>query len=247
MTSKEPEPRDLADIIGEAFKVYKTNFTRLIALVAFVGVILSALILAAWLTLPWQDLLEWGTEEIGLLIVWLVVIVLAYFILYSLMLGALIQAITEQYTKQPIQITKAYAFAWHRLAVLLGAIALASITIFAMAITIIGIPFAIYFVVRWFGVGQAVILEGKSPREALSRSSQLVRNTWWRVCGILVIMAFIVGALGGILGVTIGLIPWIGQFLATILVTPIGVIGITILYYDLVFRKEGYSLETMTR
>ena len=65
--------------------------------------------------------------------------------------------------------------------------------------------------------------------------------------GILIVVGLIAGGIGGILGITLGFIPWIGQSLVTILVMPIGVIGSTLLYYDLVFRKEGYSLEVMTK
>jgi len=247
LTSAETKPRDLGNIIGETFEVYKTNFIRLIAIVAIVEVILFAIILTAGLMVPFWDWEEWVAGEVGPLIVWLVIVLLSSFVLYSLMQGALIHAITKQYTKQPIEIVKAYIFAWRRIGALLGAMLLASIAISVMAITIIGIPFAVYFGIRWFGIPQAVILEAKSPIEALSRSSDLVKNNWWRVFGVLIVLGLIAGAIGSILGVTVGFIPWIGESLVTILVTPIGITGITLLYYDLVFRKEGYSLEIMTR
>ena len=248
MTSAETKPRDLGNIVSETFKVYKTNFIQLVAIVAVVEVIQFAIILTIMgFVVPLGDWEEWVAEEVGMLIVWLVIILLSSFILYSLMQGALIHAITKQYTKQPIEIVKAYIFAWRRIGALLGAMLLASIAISVMAITIIGIPFAVYFGIRWFGIPQAVILEAKSPIEALSRSSDLVKNNWWRVFGVLIVLGLIAGAIGSMLGVTVGLIPWIGDSLVAILVTPIVVTGITLLYYDLVFRKEGYSLEIMTR
>ena len=253
MTSAETKPRDLSNILNETFRVYKANFIRLIAIVAIVEVILFAIgaivstIMGRRLVVPFWDWEEWVVGDVGLLIVSLAIILLFSFVLYSLMEGALIHAITEQYTKHPVEIVKAYIFAWRRIGALLGAMLLAGIAVIAMAITIIGIPFAVYFGTRWFGIAQAVILEAKSPREALSRSSDLVKNTWWRVFGILIVVGLIVGGIGGILGIPVGLIPWIGQSLVTMLVMPIGVIGATLLYYDLVFRKEGCSLETMTR
>jgi len=253
LTSAETKPRDLSNIVNETFRVYKANFIRLIAIVAIVEVIQFAIgaivftIMGVGLVAPFRDWEEWVDGDVGLLIVSMVIILLFSFILYSLMEGALIHAITGQYTKRPIEIARAYIFVWRRIGALLGAVLLAGIAVGAMAITIIGIPFAVYFGVRWFGVPQAVILEAKSPREALSRSSDLVKNTWWRVAGILVVLVLIVGAMGGILGITLGLIPWIGESLVMMLVAPIGVIGATLLYYDLVFRKEGHSLELMTR
>ena len=112
MTSTEKKPRDLGNIVGETFEVYKTNFIRLIAIVAIVEVILFAIILTAGLMVPFWDWEEWVAGEVGPLIVWLVIVLLSSFVLYSLMQGALIHAITKQYTKQPIEIVKAYIFAW---------------------------------------------------------------------------------------------------------------------------------------
>jgi len=247
LTSAETEPRDLGDIVGETFNVYKTSFIRLIAIVAIIEAIEFAIIFPVGLWVPFWDWEEWVAGEVGLLIACLIIILLSSFILYSLMQGALIRAITEQYTKRSVEIVKAYIFAWHRIGALLGAMLLAGIAVIAMVITIVGIPFAVYFGIRWFGIPQAVILEAKTPREALSRSSDLVKNSWWRVFGILIVLGLIFGVIGSILGVTVGLIPWIGDSLVAILVMPIIVTGVTLLYYDLVFRKEGYSLEMMTR
>ena len=247
MTSAETKQRDLSNIVNETFRVYKANFIRLIAIVAIAEVIQFAIGFTMGLVVPFWDWEEWVAGDVSLLIASLVIILLSSFVLYSLMEGALIHAITEQYTKQPVEIVRAYIFVLRRIGALLGAMLLAGIAIGAMAITIIGIPFAVYFGIRWFGIPQAVILEAKNPREALSRSSDLVKNTWWRVFGILSVIVLIAGAIGSILGITVGRIPWVGQCLVTMLVTPIGVIGATLLYYDLVFRKEGRSLETMKR
>lgn len=54
-----------------------------------------------------------------------------------------------------------------------------------LAITVIGIPFAIYFLARWSFHAQAVLVEEVSATNALRRSGELVKGTWWRVCGIL--------------------------------------------------------------
>ena len=51
-------------------------------------------------------------------------------------------------------------------------------------VAFIGTPLAIYLGIRWgFGV-LPILFEGTSFGTALRRSSELVRGTWWRVCGI---------------------------------------------------------------
>ena len=49
------------------------------------------------------------------------------------------------------------------------------LVVVVLGITIIGIPFAIYFAVRW-GFIETLLLEGISVRHALKRSSELVNG-----------------------------------------------------------------------
>ena len=50
--------------------------------------------------------------------------------------------------------------------------------------TFIGTPLAIYLGIRWGFGALPILFEGASLATALRRSSELVRGTWWRVCGI---------------------------------------------------------------
>ena len=112
---------------------------------------------------------------------------------------------------------------------MVGAVILAGLALLGMSITIIGIPFAIYFGVRWTFIWQAVLVEGTGSRAALSRSSDLVKENWWRVLGIVLVVSIIAGAISSILS----FIPIIGAIIGTILTTPILITGATLLYYDL--------------
>lgn len=44
--------------------------------------------------------------------------------------------------------------------------------------------FLIYFLVRWYFYGMFILYEGSAVREALRRSAELVKGSWWRVFGI---------------------------------------------------------------
>ena len=64
-----------------------------------------------------------------------------------------------------------------------------------LTITIVGIPFAIYFAMRWVFSSLAVLVEGHSAINALRRSSELVKGAWWRIAGItiaILLLAFII-------------------------------------------------------
>ena len=47
------------------------------------------------------------------------------------------------------------------------------------------VPIAVCFMARWGFYAQAVLVEETSAREALRRSSELVKGTWWRVFGMM--------------------------------------------------------------
>lgn len=239
-------PKDIGGILGDAFRIYGSNFLRLLAIVAIVEVPLGILGIVFGLlgflgagglgavVDPWA---LWPL--IGTMVAFIVVFAIISIVAGVLMTGAVIHAVSEHYVSQTINIGQAYRFAVARLGAMLGAAVLAGLAVFGMAITVIGIPAAVYFGVRWLFIYQAALLEGTGARAALSRSSALVKGTWWRVFGIILVIGIIVFAASLILG----LIPVVGSVIGTILVTPFGVAGGTLLYYDLRVRKEEYGLE----
>jgi len=231
-------PRELGAILGETFGIYGRNFLRLLAIVAIVEVILG--ILGSVLTLP--AIMTGGKiESLAPAILIGIILFVGSIVAYPLMQGALIHAISEQHFRRPVGIGRAYRFAWRRIGALIGATILATLAVLAMAITIIGIPAAIYFAVTWVFIWQAALLEGFGPRAALSRSSALVKHNWWRVLGIMLVVCIITGVISAVLGT----IPIVGSVIGSIISTPVAITGATLLYYDLRVRKEGYSLEVL--
>jgi hypothetical protein len=119
-----------------------------------------------------------------------------------------------------------------------------------LSITIIGIPIAIWFLVRWQFFGQAVILDGApSSRTALDRSSEAIKDHWWLALGAS--LAFqLIGALPGPL-VGIVLLIWRGSSvelanavsgLIYAVSIPLVIIGLTIVYFHLSGRLTRQEL-----
>lgn len=139
-------------------------------------------------------------------------------------------------------------------------------------------PFSLYLAVRWGFVAEIFLIERTGIKDAFKRSSELVRGTWWRVFGILVLILLLSAAIHYILELSLGLIliltklagatafkdlfQWAVMetgldssnllFYAVMtctdlvlrtLTAPIWVIGITLLYFDLRIRKEGFDIE----
>ena len=251
-------PRSLLDILVETFRIYKRNPIRLLAIVAIVEIGLGFM----WSIPDFSGLRpstpEGGTASLTHLIPVGIMLVVASIMGLSLMQGALIHAISEQYLRQSINIGRAFRFAWERLAALAGAMILVLFATTGILVVSIGFTVSIspdvgyifvaagfcvglYLMVRWSFILQVALLERLGPLAAMSRSSALVKRNWWRVMN----MTIIIGIITVGISIILGTVPTIGPTLGSILSTPVFAIGITLLYYDLRVQKEEYNLDLL--
>jgi hypothetical protein len=132
----------------------------------------------------------------------------------------------------------------------LGSLGILVAVLAVLSITIIGIPIAIWFLVRWQFFGQAVILDdAPTSRTALGQSSWVVKGHWWLALGAS--LAFqLVGALPGPL-VGIVLLIWRGSSvevantvsgLIYAVTIPLVLIGLTVIYFHLSGRVTRQEL-----
>ena len=75
-----------------------------------------------------------------------------------------------------------------------------------LIIMIIGFPISTYFAVRWGFYFETILLEKLNVIAALKRSSELVRNAWWRVFGTLILILLTSYAIAVIFKVSLGFI-----------------------------------------
>jgi hypothetical protein len=125
-----------------------------------------------------------------------------------------------------------------------GAQLMATLGVLLLALTVIGIPWAVNKYVAWNFVKQEVLFTDKGIREAFRGSSDLVRGRWWhtvRVAGFLWLVSVVVGPVASfaLIFTTLPLI-WINLLGALIfsLLIPYVAIGETLLYFDLQARAE---------
>lgn len=115
---------------------------------------------------------------------------------------------------------------------------------------------AIFLYVRWIFWVPAIIIENYNSTGGMGRSWKLVKGTFWRVLGFTIILYVIVTffSAGPIYLITFFSFllpsPFIGFLLnsivSTIIVmfmTPLSFAVLTVLYYDLRIRKEGFDLQ----
>jgi Membrane domain of glycerophosphoryl diester phosphodiesterase len=108
----------------------------------------------------------------------------------------------------------------------------------------------------------AVVFERANPFRAIGRSWKLLRQNWWRVFGTLVVVfliAFVVNfALTAVLGVVaagsdtisevaFALLATIVTLLTYMLTYPLWASVMTVIYYDLRVRNEGFDLQLLAQ
>jgi hypothetical protein len=218
------------------------------------------------------------------------VVVLAIFI-ELVLTGLLTVVIGRGVLGQKVSMGEAWRLALPRLPAVLGAIVLAGLCILSLwvAVAVIitvfvllhvyGLAIALgiiagiaaFCVTLWFSIMfslavPVVVLEREGPVSALARSWRLVRRSFWRVFGILVLAGIVVafagfvlqlpftllealaGGSGGVFGLTASrsvlavIIGGVGSIVAGAVTRPISA-GVTVLLYlDMRMRKEGLDL-----
>src|SRR6201999_4660868 len=76
---------------------------------------------------------------------------------------------------------------------------LASLGVLLLALTVVGLPFALWKLVGWSFVQQEVIFTDKGFRESFRASSELVRGRWFRTARVVLVFYVISVAAGAML------------------------------------------------
>ncbi|MBV8194205.1 MAG: glycerophosphoryl diester phosphodiesterase membrane domain-containing protein [Candidatus Dormibacteraeota bacterium] len=205
------------------------------------------------------------------------------FVVQPLAVAATTRAVSDRYLDRPATIRDSYASALRRLGSLIvqslilifGSAVVLVAAVFLIALLAAGIGssaipiaillvlglivlFAIVFVRTSLAV-PAIVLERLSGWGGLARSWNLVRDLFWRMLGIRLLLALITGIISGVIGVILSLagtpLDVNGRFIvqqvatdfATVFVSPVTYIAVTLLYYDARIRKEAFDIEMLAQ
>jgi hypothetical protein len=130
---------------------------------------------------------------------------------------------------------------------------------FAILLIIAAIPFVLFVYVRTSLTAPAIVLENLSGWRGLVRSWNLVRGFGWRIFGIRLLVGLITGIISGLLVSLLALagagLDVNGQLIVQqaasavvgVFVGPVTYIAVTLLYYDVRIRKEGFDIEMLAQ
>jgi len=159
--------------------------------------------------------------------------------------GAAAAALNELDRGQPVTALRAYSLAGKNARAFGSATAIQFVLMAVLVLTVVGIPFAIYYYIRTSLFAQASVLEDESAIGSLHASGRLTRRHWWRTFGLTALVNVIAILSGPLVGVLILLltsrslivINTIGAVVYA-LVVPYAAIVLTLYYFDLQARRE---------
>jgi hypothetical protein len=155
-----------------------------------------------WLLLSGIDFLGSVTGDLAGMFAYLAIVVGATLTLLglALVMAATACALVELDAGRPVGPTMAYRLALRRIRPLLRAVAIFVLIWVALTSTVVLIPVALWFAVRWALLAPVAELEDRGGRDALRRSAELVRGRWLRVGSLVVVGGLLALISGPLLG-----------------------------------------------
>ncbi len=242
--------QDLRGITAQVFSIYRNNLIQFLILT--VTAMLPVLLISYFISGSVTGLVLLSFIEI------LIVTTLAGAFIYSVPYYCINRTVN---LRESLKASQAVYF--KLLGVTLGLqIILAILMTFGVVLPLLIFPFigALLYMIYFMVSQPVVVIERLKPVDAFKRSLNLVRGHWWRVFGATAI--FILCAIGTFVlswlpfylfslvlseGSELrGIIQQIGVYVGGTLTIPPIYIFLTVIYYDLRYRKEDFSFERLS-
>jgi hypothetical protein len=172
---------------------------------------------------------------------------------YAVVAAMVIAFIRNLERGQPAGFVAGYQGMRERFWRVIGGQILASLLVLLLALTIIGIPIAIWKYVQWQFVQQEILYQDRPIREAFRGSSRVVSGHWWRTvrtAGFLWLISVVTGPMLGFALIFTPLsLTWanvVGTVVFALLI-PYVATGRTLLYLDLAVRQQEAATEPKRR
>lgn len=254
MTQLDLRPLTMGEILDRTFSLFRRHFLLFLGLTAIPQVILLGFRILQVMSARIQQGAEYSVIVAMLIGLAALIATLAVYVVSQ---GATITAVSELYLGRTASIASSLKKIWGELGSLLGVLLLNGLAIGGATLLLI-IP-GIYVTCRLFVCVPAAVVEGRGPRESLSRSFDLTRDNAIRAFVILLVFLAINFAIAAVIQFPIlfelgqahdpaARAMWavwaqVAQTFTTILVQPVLLIATSIFYFDLRVRKEGFDLQ----
>jgi len=273
MSTLDLRPLSIGELLDRTFSLYRRNFLLFIGIAAIPQLLVLALQLVQIILTPTKVAIARPAASelqgassvlaaggaVGIFMLAIAAIVV-YLIAYLFSQGGTVYAVSELYLGRTTTIGQSLSRMRGELGSLFGVVFLNGL-VTGLSFLLLIIP-GIYMACRLCVCVPAALLENLGPRESLERSFGLTRDNAGRAFLILLLYVVILYAALFLFDIPLAfgvqsaahdpamLRVWTalmqaGNFIATVLVTPVFTISTSIFYFDLRVRKEAFDLQLM--
>jgi hypothetical protein len=251
-------PMRIGELLDAAIKLYRQHWKSVITIAAVIIVPVTALQSILLSTIPDLEPGEVPTpDQMGGLFSALSVVVLVQVLTTPLLTGGLSWLAAKFYLGENPTVQEAFAVAVSNFFSLLW------VGILTFLASLVGVIFfiipGIIIALRLTFSATAVVVEGVKGTRALGRSWRLSKGSLGKIFLTLVVSFILVGIFQAIVGIPISIIAdavggpvgfvlsFLGDALASTIITPFAMIVIVLLYFDTRIRREGFDLTLMAQ
>lgn len=259
-------PLSVFETIDAAFSLYRKHFIDLVTIAAIILIPLG--IIGYLVSLPTVELANVDPNDItsisdfnfGSLVGGSLIAAILGVVGTALLTGSATNIVASSYLERIEGWRESLQEALQKLGSLVGSAILAALGT-GLGLILCLVP-GVYLYVSWITAPVTIMVEDEGATGALGRSRDLVSGRWGSVFGVLVVLFILQFIISAILGAIIGAGSIIqggaltaGQLAASqvastvtsILVQPFLAVVITVVYFDLRVRKEGFDLDQLAR
>jgi hypothetical protein len=249
-------PRNVGEILGDAFRLYARHWQNLIVIVAAIVIPLSFLQVVlgdVWIrdSLTEEEFrngIEVGSGTVAAGILAGLVVAFVSILMWTILTGAITRAATGTFLGRDLDIGESYRFGFARFwsIVLVGVLAGLAI---ALGFVLLIVPGFIVLTFLSCSI-PALVVEDTRGRAALRRSWELVRGHGWHVFATIIVAAVLNGIASSLLTAPFA-DDWAARSIAAAIASAItmpytALVGVFI-YLDMRVRKERYTAFDLER
>jgi hypothetical protein len=251
-------PKGVGEVYTTAFELYKANAAKLLTIVAIIVVpltLLSALLANVVLAGTKTTTVVLGEEitvvnrSFGLTILASLVVAAISVIISALLQAAIIRGAALASVGDPLDVDASYRYGFRRFGSVIWVSLLVGLAV-GIGFILLIIPGLILLVLLSVSI-PALVVEDRRGTDAMGRSWNLTKGSFWHVAGVIVVgwlIGIVVAIVFGLISALFGdlwLGWWVFDVIAQILVAPFVALVTVVLYIDLRARSEALTGETL--
>jgi hypothetical protein len=174
------QQRELGDIVGDGLQVYGTpSLLALLLVLAIPGVILNLTLLA----------IQVNSSDL----VWVLLGTPILFVGNAILGSGAVYALDQRERGAPVAAVAALLVALGRARDLIVAAIKVAVIVGLFCVTIVGIPWGVHRLFRWYYTTQVIMIDGSDGDSALEASADLVAGRGWPTAGRVIVIALMTG------------------------------------------------------